>query len=130
MVGNVSNSQIEGLFSEVLRMHHLSHPHLMNVAGVCLSSDLCPMIIMPFMSNGSLLDYIKKERTNLYLSYDAEEVNVSKVLCKILHFLHIVLQIFSVRKRLLKFCHQIALGMNYLSMNRIVHRDLAARNCL
>ena len=58
-------------------MDNLSHPHVMNLIGVSISNTLSPILIMPFMENGSLLNYLKKERSNLYLDYDVEEESVS-----------------------------------------------------
>ena len=58
-------------------MDNLSHPHVMNLIGVSISNTLSPILIMPFMENGSLLNYLKKERSDLYLDYDVEEESVS-----------------------------------------------------
>ena len=35
--------------------------------------------MMPYMTNGSLLDYLKKERTNLDLDYNAETDEVGRI---------------------------------------------------
>ena len=58
-------------------MDNLSHSHVMNLIGVSISKTLSPILIMPFMENGSLLNYLKKERSHLYLDYDVEEESVS-----------------------------------------------------
>ena len=39
-------------------------------------------------------------------------------------------QIHLTYKELLRFCKEIADGMNYLSRKGFIHRDLAARNIL
>ena len=112
-IGFCSNADMQSMFSEVSQMVELSHPNVMSLIGVCVDGTQGPSIVMPYMANGSLLDYLKKERKNLYLQFDAEEE-----------------QVVSARKLLLRMCHQISLGMCYLSFNKIVHRDLAARNCM
>ena len=101
------------MVSEVSQMQDLSHPSVMSLVGVCVEASQGPSIVMPYMANGSLLDYLKRERKTLLLSFDAE-----------------VEEIVSVRKLLLRMCHQISMGMCYLTLQRIVHRDLAARNCM
>ena len=112
-LGLYSNADMQSMFSEAIQMVELSHPNVMSLIGVCVDGTQGPSIVMPYMANGSLLDYLKKERKNLYLEFDAEEE-----------------QVVSARKLLLRMCHQISLGMCYLSTNKIVHRDLAARNCM
>ena len=51
-------------------MQDFSHPHVMSLIGVCLDSGVG--VVMPYMANGSVLSYLKKEREILLLSEDAE----------------------------------------------------------
>ena len=46
-------------------MHILSHPNVMSLTGVCLDSGGGPAVVMPYMDNGSVLNYLKKERRKL-----------------------------------------------------------------
>ena len=46
-------------------MKEFSHPHVMPLIGVCLDTGPGVSMVMPFMTNGSLLDYLKKERSSL-----------------------------------------------------------------
>ena len=46
-------------------MKDLNHPNVLNLVGVCLDGGPDPFIITPFMENGSLLSYLKKNRSTL-----------------------------------------------------------------
>ena len=44
-------------------MKNFSHPNIVGLLGVCLDSeDGLPYIIMPFMPNGSLKEFLKRNR--------------------------------------------------------------------
>ena len=75
--GIFSRADIQSMLSEVVKMSELSHPNIMSVVGVCVDSSQGPSIVMPYMANGSLLDYLKRERESLYLDFDAETDTVS-----------------------------------------------------
>ena len=51
-------------------MKYFKHRHVMPLIGVCLDSGVG--MVMPFMANGSVLSYLKKERMVLLLNEDAD----------------------------------------------------------
>ena len=54
-------------------MHTFKHPNVLELSGLCLDGGPAPYIIMPFMTNGSLLSYLKEERGNLVFDLDASD---------------------------------------------------------
>lgn len=44
---------------------------------MCLDADIGVSIVMPYMVNGSLLDYLKRERANTEFDDDHEKSQVS-----------------------------------------------------
>ena len=72
------------MLKECSKMVKFDHPNVLNLIGVCLDGGPAPFIIMPFMANGSLLAYIKKNRQELVLPQDCkdnENVGISHVSC-------------------------------------------------
>ena len=58
-------------------MYNFNHSNVLTLKGVCLDGGTAPYIIMPFMANGSLLAYLKKNRETLVVSLsDADEEEV------------------------------------------------------
>ena len=45
-------------------MLSFEHKNVMSLVGVCIDREI-PLLIMPFMSNGSLLEFVKHHREEL-----------------------------------------------------------------
>ena len=74
--GNFDQVEVDKFLEESLKMSRFKHAHVMGLIGVCLDAGSAPYIVMPFMANGSLLQYLKKERNKLVFTKDAEEDEV------------------------------------------------------
>jgi len=84
---------------EAYIMASVNHPNLVRLLAVCMTPCQL-MLVTQLMPLGCLLDYVKKNRSDIG------------------------------SKNLLEWGKQIARGMAYLEENRMVHRDLALRNVL
>ena len=60
-------------------MSKFKHSHVMGLIGVCLDAGSAPYIIMPYMANGSLLKWLKRERKNIVLLDETDEDEVIPV---------------------------------------------------
>ena len=69
-----STSDMERLAKEVATMLSFEHTNVMSLVGVCLDGDM-PLLIMPFMFNGCVLDFVKHHREEL-LCINATEAQV------------------------------------------------------
>ncbi len=96
-------------------MKDFDHYNVLSLIGVCFAVNNAPCIVMPYMSEGSLLSYLKRKRPKLSIATNASMED---------EFVN------NVTKQLLSICLQVANGMEYLTMKRFIHRDLAARNCM
>ena len=61
-------------------MKSFHHPNVLHLIGVCIDAGAAPYLVMPYMLNGSLLSYLRKERSRpkLIITEHSEpnEVNV------------------------------------------------------
>ena len=58
-------------------MFSLKHPNIMSLVGVCLDGEM-PILIMPYMSNGSVLEYVRHHKQELLLTSEATNEEVLK----------------------------------------------------
>ena len=59
---------VENMVNEIIKMQEFKHPHVLPLIGVCLDTGPGISIVTPFMANGSLLNYLRKERSNLEIT--------------------------------------------------------------
>ena len=79
VTGIFEQGEIDEIMEESLKMKHFDHQNILSLIGVCIEATPAPYIVMPYMSNGSLLEFLRKERVNLLLkdSTDLEDYVVS-----------------------------------------------------
>ena len=75
--GFFDEAAINDMVKESLKMKDFNHPNVLNMIGVCIDGGPAPFIVMPFMVNGSLRAYLKKERPNIIVPDDADVSLVS-----------------------------------------------------
>ena len=75
-LGFLDCSLVQSLVLECTKMSTLNHPNVLTVIGVCLDGGPAPYIVMPYMHNGSLLSYLRKNKDNLIISPEHEEDSV------------------------------------------------------
>ena len=59
-------------------MLSFEHTNVMSLIGVCLDGEM-PLLIMPFMSNGSVLDFIRQHKDEFMLTINGTQQQVSAV---------------------------------------------------
>jgi len=95
-----SNESQMEMKNEAELMQRLNHPFVIKFIGICDEDVSHLKIILEYAELGSLNKYLKTLKKQLRTD------------------------------KLVNFCYQIALAMEYLSSQGVVHRDLAARNVL
>ena len=70
-----SSGDLERLTKEISTMLSFEHPNVMSLVGVCLDGEM-PLLIMPFMANGSVLAYVRHHKQELLLTSEATEEEV------------------------------------------------------
>ena len=63
----ICDSEVNNLLKESIKMKEMSHPNVMNLLGVCLDAGPGPYLVLPYMANGDLLSYLRKNRNSLLL---------------------------------------------------------------
>ena len=73
VAGFSDSSCLKDLVDEILNMKDFSHVNILMLMGVAFDSNKTPCLVMPFMSNGSLCEYLRMEDVRKELLWGQEE---------------------------------------------------------
>ena len=68
-------SDKDKLLKEVTAMLAFQHPNVMTLVGMCFDGEI-PLILMPYMSEGSVLGYVKQNKSELLLDRESNNEKV------------------------------------------------------
>ena len=77
--GFLNDEHVDDLLKECTKMQEFDHPNILKLIGVCLDGGPAPYIIMPFMTNGSLLSHLKENRDSLVVDSSTSNPDESDV---------------------------------------------------
>ena len=69
-LGQFSQTDVDSLMEETIRMKQFNHSNVLGLLGVCVDAGSAPYVVLPYMANGSLLDWLKRERSRIVLTKD------------------------------------------------------------
>ena len=74
-IGFLEKELIRDLLKECAKMKEFDHPNVLPLRGVCLDGGPAPYIVMPFMTNGSLLSHLKENRVSLVIDPSSTDLD-------------------------------------------------------
>ena len=54
-------AEMRTFLNEALTMRDFRHQHILQLIGIVIDSDKMPLVILPFMTHGDLLSYIRDD---------------------------------------------------------------------
>ena len=72
-----STSDVKKLTNEIDAMLSFDHPNVMPLIGVSVDREV-PHLILPFMANGSVLEYVRHHKEDLLYTSEASETQVGQ----------------------------------------------------
>lgn len=80
VLGSFTQDEIHSILQESLKIKQFNHPNILSLIGVCIDAGPAPYIVMPYMAEGSLLTYLRKNQHELVLPDESDEETVSLVM--------------------------------------------------